>query len=264
MKQLIRALILRAPGTNCDEETAHAFSLAGAEAVRLHVNELVKHAPVLSEFQILCLPGGFSYGDDLGSGKVLGQLLRLTLRDSLQRFRDRGGLILGICNGFQVLLQTDLLIGRVGDLADAALTHNLQHRYEARWTRVAFPGEKCVFTRGLPAMELPIAHGEGRLVVRDDQIVTALQASGRACAVYVTAENQPALTFPENPSGTVAGIAGLCDETGRVFGLMPHPERFLWGWQHPSWTRDGSPVAAANQPGAGLRLFQNAVRNLTQ
>src|SRR3989304_2549621 len=162
-----RVLILRAPGTNCDEETAHAFALAGGAPERWHVNRLLAEPRRVAEFQILCLPGGFSYGDDVAAGRILGNQLQHHVADVLAAFRDAGNLILGICNGFQVLLKTELLLA--GDLAGpaATLAANDSGKYEDRWVRLAAAGSKCVFLSGITSLELPVAHGEGKFVPGD-------------------------------------------------------------------------------------------------
>lgn len=255
-----RVLVLRAPGTNCDEETAEAFRLAGATPERLHVNRLLENPALLEGFQALCFPGGFSYGDDISAGRVLGNQVRLGLSDPLKKFRDDGKLVLGVCNGFQVLVKTGLL-----DLEDeagplATLTWNDHGRYEARWVHLqATPGE-CVFLQGVGQLDLPIAHAEGKIAVRDDAALESLLSRGRVVLRYCTAGGGEPTGFPENPNGAAANAAGLTDATGRVLGLMPHPERYLFATQHPQWTR--KKAAGGYDPhsgGDGLQLFRNAV-----
>jgi len=254
-------IILRAPGTNCDEETAHAFELAGASAQRVHVNQLVERPGRLDKFQILCVPGGFSYGDDLGAGRILASRMRHRLADWLHQFRDDGKLVLGICNGFQVLMQTGLLFPVGDDTPPATLTWNDRGRFEDRWVRLAaVPGE-CVFLQGLDSLELPIAHAEGKFYTRDEQALRQLSKSGqlalRYCSENVSSTGPPAdvLPYPDNPNGSIANVAGMCDTTARVFGLMPHPERYVGRTQHPRWTRGD-----AGDLGDGLAIFANAVR----
>ncbi|TWT95992.1 Phosphoribosylformylglycinamidine synthase [Botrimarina colliarenosi] len=255
-----RVLVLRSPGANCDEETAEAFRLAGAVAERVHVNRLLENPALLEDFQALCVPGGFSYGDDISAGRVLGNQVRLKLSDPLKRFRDDGKLVLGVCNGFQVLVKTGLL-----DLDDdagplATLTWNDHGRYEARWVHVkATPGD-CVFLKGIEQIEMPIAHAEGNIAVRDAAALDTLTSGGRIVLRYTGADGGEPNGFPENPNGATANAAGLTDSTGRVLGLMPHPERFLFATQHPQWTR--KKAAGGFDPhgdGDGLRLFRNAV-----
>ncbi len=249
-----RVLIVRAAGSNCEHETAHAWSLAGATCDIEHVAALRDHPGQLNDYQILTIPGGFSYGDDIAAGVVFGQDLKLFLADALRAFVDRGGLILGICNGFQVLSQAGLVPG--ADLgADAVtLTQNTSGHYEDRWVHLA-PDAACAFADDDGLMCVPVAHAEGRLVGRDRDVVSALEERGRIAFRYVD-QNGQAGGYPINPNGSVRDIAGLTDETGRVLGLMPHPERHVHLTHHPSWTalpRDRTPD--------GLRLFRAGVRH---
>ncbi len=249
-----RALILRAPGTNCDSETAHAFRLAGAEAESLHIQRLLAEPALLDRCQMLCIAGGFSYGDDLAAGRVFGNQIRLRLADAMQQFRDAGKLILGICNGFQVLAKSGLM-----DLEDdagplATLTRNDTGRYEARWVVLRVAPSACVFLDGIDRIELPVAHAEGKFVTRDAATLADLEQAGRLPLRYSTADGgEPA--YPANPNGSPGHVAGACDASGRVFGLMPHPERFVDPTQHPEWTRNRN-----DRAGAGLAIFRNAVR----
>jgi phosphoribosylformylglycinamidine synthase len=248
-----RALILRAPGTNCDHETAHAFERAGGLARRLHVRALAERPALVNDFQIICIPGGFSYGDDIASGRILALELRLRLGDVLARFRDRGGLLLGICNGFQVLVQTGLLLGdpQTGR-PRAALAHNHSGRFIDRWVRLRAVAGRCPFLQGITDLELPVAHGEGRFVTRSEADFAALDAAGQLVLRYA----DDVAGRSTNPNGAQGDVAGACDETGRVLGQMPHPERFIDATQHPAWTGRLDPAAA----GAGLALFANAIK----
>lgn len=268
---LPRVLILRAPGTNCDGETAYAFSLARGRPDLLHVNRLLERPALLDDFQILCFPGGFSYGDDIASGRILANQLRRHLREPLAKFRDSGKLILGVCNGFQILIQSGLLLDDEPPLGPpATLAWNSSGKFEDRWVRLRTDGSKCVFLSGIERMYLPVAHGEGRLVVRDAARLTQLERDRQLVLRYTTGDRDHGtgvrgrqgsdgllagnVPYPENPNGSTADVAGLCDSTGRVFGLMPHPERYVDPTQHPRWTR-----GEASTPGDGLRLFANAV-----
>jgi phosphoribosylformylglycinamidine synthase len=252
-----RILILRAPGTNCDAETAHAFELAGGVAERWHVNRLIENAQKAAEFQVLCIPGGFSYGDDIAAGRIFGNQIQHHLADVLGTFRESGKLIIGICNGFQVLLKTNLLAAADGKGPTATLAQNDSGRFEARWVKLGVQPGKCVFLQGIDEMELPVAHGEGKFVVRDEGVFGRLRDERRLVMQYAAADNANSTTvpYPANPNGAVGDVAGICDETGHVFGLMPHPERFVDWTQHPRWTRE-----PAREAGDGLRVFQNAVR----
>jgi phosphoribosylformylglycinamidine synthase subunit PurQ / glutaminase len=255
-------LILRTAGTNCDGETAYAFELAGARAERVHINQLIKEPGLLERYQILALPGGFSYGDDIAAGRILANQLAHHLRDGLRAFIDSGKPVIGICNGFQVLVKTDLLPGQIAGQAgqSCTLTNNDCGRFVDRWVRLAGRSPKCIWTAGIQALELPIAHGEGKFVLANEDVRRALWDGDQVALVYAKEDGSPAGgALPDNPNGSVDDIAGVCDASGLVFGLMPHPERFVDAIQHPAWTRRGTTGA-----GAGLAVFQNAVKYVTQ
>ncbi len=248
-----RALILRAPGTNCDEETAAAWNLAGAKAETLHVGALLESPGLIETYQILTIPGGFSYGDDLGAGRIFAARIGSVLTEAITRFHDLGGLTLGICNGFQVLVRAGLLPG--GPLRGAVtLCRNEHGKFEDRWVRLATGTSKSLFLDADGTIELPIAHGEGRFLAANPDDVETLRHSHQIALRYVDAAGQPAERFPENPNGSVESVAGLCDPSGRILGLMPHPERFVEPWHHPRWTRKPEGF----EPD-GLRIFRNAV-----
>ena len=249
-----RVLILRAPGANCDGETQYAFELAGGVADRIHINRLRERPNQIHRYQILVIPGGFTYGDDVAAGKILANQLAHFLGEHLQRFRDAEKLILGICNGFQVLLKAGLIIPPDEDGPLATLANNAAGRFEDRWIYLrAAPGH-CPFLKDYDRLHLPVAHGEGRVVFREGWIGQGLEQSGQAVLHYVDAEGRPG-AYPVNPNGSAGDVAGLCDASGRVFGLMPHPERHVLPTQHPRWTRVG-----LAPEGEGLRLFRNAVQ----
>jgi phosphoribosylformylglycinamidine synthase len=256
----VRVLVLRAPGANCDAEAVYAFELAAAAADRVHINQVREQPVLLRQYQILVVPGGFSYGDDVAAGKILANQLRSFLGDEMQRFRDAGKLVLGICNGFQVLLKAGLLVPPTAPLQDgngggvpATLANNSSGKFEDRWIRMRATPGRCPFVQGYDSMEAPIAHGEGRFVCRDDSTLQKLEAAGQIVLRYVDADGASG-PYPINPNGSQADIAGLCDASGQVLGLMPHPERHVTGTQHPQWTRHG-----IKSEGDGLRLFKNAV-----
>lgn len=259
MKQMTpTALILRTAGTNCGDETAYAFELAGARAVSMHVNRLIADKRLLDQFQLLAIPGGFSYGDDISAGRILANQIVHHLRESLGAFIESGRPVIGICNGFQVLVKTDLLpgalAGRVGQTC--TLTNNDCGRFVDRWVRVAAANNKCIWTEGLVDLELPVAHGEGKFVPADPGVREALWAQEQVALVYVSEDGTAAKgVFPDNPNGSVDDIAGICDATGLVLGLMPHPERHVDPLQHPAWSR----TRMLSSAGAGLRVFKNAV-----
>jgi phosphoribosylformylglycinamidine synthase len=247
-----RILILRAPGTNCDQETQYAFELAGGLAERIHINRLRESPSLLDSFQILVVPGGFSYGDDVGAGKILANQLSVFLGDTLRRFRDEEKLILGICNGFQALLKAGLILPPDEDGPLATLTYNT-HGYQDRWLHLAVKPGKCPFLTDYERLHVPMAHGEGRFVCREKWILKGLHQTGQIVLRYVDAEGNPG-PYPINPNGSEDDVAGICDFSGRVLGLMPHPERHILPTQHPSWTRNG-----LAPEGEGLQLFRNAV-----
>jgi len=303
-------LVLRAPGTNCDLETAFAFETAGARAERVHVNRLLEKPDLFDRFQILCIPGGFSYGDDVAAGRILANQIEHHLGEQLMRFKDDGKLILGICNGFQVLIKLGVLLGDdngpgkrgLAPFAGhgpegashkrclspfsslATLTWNDSGRYEDRWVRLGADGTKCVFLKGIDEMYLPVAHAEGKFVARDDQTLARLDAAGQLPLRYLPLDEEKGtgsvrpsrpeatsniprtvpvpfsdaqtgvLPFPDNPNGSQANVAGVCDATGRVLGLMPHPERHIARTQHPRWTRPET-----TRTGDGLAMFVSAV-----
>jgi phosphoribosylformylglycinamidine synthase I len=249
----VRALVLRAPGANCDAEAVFALELAGASAQRLHINRLREQPALLDDFQILLLPGGFTYGDDVAAGKILAHQLRTFLGDRLKEFRDQGKLILGICNGFQVLIKAGLLVAPVADGSiPATLTYSVGG-FQDRWVRLrAEAARHCPFLSGYGEMFVPIAHGEGRFFCKDETTLEQLRAQRQLVLRYVPNPDLPDVPF--NPNGSQADVAGICDQTGRVLGLMPHPERHVLPTQHPHWTRKG-----LGKEGDGLQLFRNAV-----
>jgi phosphoribosylformylglycinamidine synthase I len=255
-----RGIVLRAPGTNCDEETASAWDRAGASVETWHVSRLIESPSALDHFQILTIPGGFSYGDDLGAGRILATRLGTVLGDALRRFHDRGGLILGICNGFQVLVRSGLLPGMASS-CHATLARNESGRFEARWVRLALrPGiSPFVSSRLAATIELPVAHGEGRFVTSRLADLDALESAGQIVMVYADQAGRATDDYPANPNGSVRAIAGICDLTGRTFGLMPHPERFIDPWHHPRWTRRSGSLPTH---GDGLAIFAGAVEAL--
>ena len=254
-----KALILRTAGTNCDRESAFAFETAGAVAERIHVNRLIENPHLLDDFQILCLPGGFSYGDDLGAGRVLASQIVVHFRDRVQKFLDRGNLAIGICNGFQVLVKTGLLPGPVSKdeplfAQTVTVTYNDSGKFEDRWVHLRADTDRCVFLAKGEIIYLPVAHGEGKVIPLNEEHRKTLAKLGRVALRYVGPAGQDKPGYPANPNGSLGDIAGLCDATGRVLGLMPHPERHLTGLQHPTWTRMG-PAAE----GDGRRMFTRAV-----
>lgn len=251
-----RTLVLTGFGINCDYETEQAFEAAGSEALRMHVNDLIEAPERLDGFQILAVPGGFSFGDDIASGKVLANKLRYRLGESFLRFVDSDRLVLGICNGFQVLVRLGVLPdGRAGMKRQrVSLTYNDSGRFEDRWVSLeTCKNSPCVFTRGMGRFDLPVRHGEGKFVVESPEVLAGLEQDGQVVLRYVAPDGGPA-EYPFNPNGSPADVAGVCDPSGRIFGLMPHPEAFVTRLQHPRWTSIEMP-----DEGAGLAVFRNAV-----
>lgn len=251
----VRVLVLRGPGTNCDEETLYAFRLAGADAERVHINRILEEPQLLDKFQILCIPGGFSYGDDIAAGRILATQLRHALGDRLSQFRDSDKLILGICNGFQVLLNTGLLVDPdpATKKRQVTLGFNANGRFEDRWVHLKFTPGRCAFVNETEILPMPVAHAEGQFAVANPSVLDELREQGRVVARYVDENGEPG-DYPINPNGSIDGIAGICDRTGRVFALMPHPERNVAPWHHPQWTR-----LPKRSEGEGLKIFRNAV-----
>lgn len=256
----IKTLILRTAGTNCDMETAYAFEQAGSSAERVHVNAVAADKKILRKYQILAIPGGFTYGDDIASGKILANELKSRLRDEITRFVGEGKLIIGICNGFQVLVKMGLLpniSGRADLNIDATLSLNDSGKFEDRWVYLQRPsGERCVWTKDLPAIiHVPVAHGEGKFIPRDGSVLSSLRDNGQIVFRYVDQYGGTA-GYPDNPNGSTDAIAGVCDPTGRILGMMPHPERHISFLQNPLWRRLGMD---AEGMGVGLRMFESGV-----
>jgi len=249
-------LILRTAGTNCDHETAHAWQLAGGEPERMHVRELLDHPARLRDYAILTIPGGFSYGDDIAAGKILANQLIHHLADALRTFVEAGRLVLGICNGFQVMVKAGLLPGGdpgQGVPQELTLSNNDSARFEARWVHLRSGGRGNAFLPPDTVLAMPIAHGEGKLVAASEEVRRRLREQGQIALTYCDASGNPG-PYPINPNGSELDIAGITDPSGRVFGLMPHPERHVDPTQHPQWTRGGAP--AMN----GRVVFESAVR----
>ncbi|ACV63182.1 phosphoribosylformylglycinamidine synthase I [Desulfofarcimen acetoxidans DSM 771] len=250
-----RVCILRTDGTNCDLETYHAFEITGANCRLVHVNQLRNGEQSLSEYQILAVPGGFSYGDDIHSGKVLAVELTSFLKEQMLQFINSDKLILGICNGFQVLVRTGLLpFKNLGNI-DAALMENDSGRFECRWVNMGIEKTKCVFTEGMEGkvVNLPAAHGEGKFFSDIDKL-KIIESNRQVVFRYVQEAGAVTADYPANPNGSLNSIAGICDDTGRILGLMPHPERFVKLTQHPNWRRLKKGEAD------GLAIFHNAVK----
>ena len=253
---MVKTIVLRAPGTNCDAETVFAFEQAGSAVDLVHVNQVIRHERRLTDYQILVIPGGFTYGDDIAAGKVLANEIKLKLGEDIRRFFEVGGLVLGICNGFQVLVKAGFLPEpQNGRQPRITLAANDSGKFECRWVRLAVDKKSsCVFTKDMDGMYVPVAHGEGKFVAEPD-ILPHINVVVR----YADEQGDAGAGYPHNPNGSIDNIAGICDSSGRIFALMPHPERHIRGTQHPQWTRLG-----AKKYGDGFQIFQNAVRWVQQ
>lgn len=272
MKDLVNALVLTGYGLNCDIETAHACELAGARAKRVHINDVISGAADLSDYQMLVFIGGFSWGDDHGAGVIQAVRLKKHAGDRIIKFVEDGNLVLGICNGFQTIVNMGLLPGFDNDYRtrSTALTYNDCGNFRDDWVHLKIdPDSPCVFTRGMTHIELPVRHGEGK-VVADEKIITRLKDTRQVVCRYATPDGSLANgRFPDNPNGSMADIAGICDPTGRIFGIMPHPEAYNHPTNHPHWTRTKtlSRAQSADEtlpPASGLQIFQNAVEYISR
>jgi len=266
-----RALVLYGYGLNCDHETAFALNRAGAEAVRVHTTDLLENPKLLWDYHLLAVPGGFSWGDDHGAGVILALRLKLALGAALQEFIDSGRLVIGICNGFQVLVNLGILPnlpGRAGERLTALIPNDCGNFRDA-WVRLKVLSSKCVFTQGLETLELPIRHGEGKFFATGP-VLAELADRGQIVLKYATPSGKAAMgRFPYNPNGSLLDIAGICDPTGRVLGLMPHPEAHIFATQHPSWTVEKEEWRRRGEPyperdGTGMSFFANAVNYLQE
>ncbi|MFA4944333.1 MAG: phosphoribosylformylglycinamidine synthase subunit PurQ [Lentisphaeria bacterium] len=259
----VKALVITGFGLNCEKETAAAFRAAGATPALVHLNDLLDGHAELAEFHILAFIGGFSFGDHLGAGTVFANRLKHRLRGPLEAFVKAGKLVIGICNGFQTLTRLGLVPALGGRLFEqqVALAQNRQGVFRDAWVMLkANSASPCVFTQGLDLLPLPIRHGEGRFVAMDAATLQQLEAQNLVCLRYASPETgEPAGSFPENPNGSANAIAGICDPSGRIFGLMPHPEAYLSPFNHPQWPRQKL-NGVLPEKGLGLQLFANAVR----
>lgn len=259
----IKTIILRTAGTNCDMETAYAFKKAGSAVDLVHINALIKNRSLLSEYHILAIPGGFTYGDDVASGKILANEIKFNLKEQLSGFIKKGKLVIGICNGFQVLVKMGILPnirnGKEYNM-EATLSLNDSGKFQDRWVYLSKENqkeEKCVWVRNLPnVIYVPIAHAEGKFIPKDEKVLKHLRENGQIVFRYAD-ESGKSGGYPHNPNGSIDDIAGVCDPTGRILGMMPHPERHTTYLQHPQWRRKGKTDSAM---GVGIRIFENGVK----
>jgi phosphoribosylformylglycinamidine synthase len=252
----VRALVLRSAGTNCDAETVHALRRAGAAVDLVHLHDLIEKPDRVRAYGVVVFPGGFSYGDDIASGAVYAVEMRRAFLPALRKHVADGALALGICNGFQILVRGGLLPDtRREGVAEATLLWNESNQFECRWIRLEATTDRCAFLERGQVIDCPVAHGEGRFVVADAAVKERMVANGQIALRYVDPSGG-APAYPWNPNGSPDAVAGVCDPTGRVLGLMPHPERNVESWHHPRWTRGEGGDATG-----GLAVFRNAVRN---
>ena len=260
----VKVIVLRTAGTNCDEETAFAFKKVGASCEFVHINRLLSSHKKLDNYHILAIPGGFTYGDDIASGKILANEIKYKLKESTVKFIEDGKLIIGICNGFQVLVKAGLLPNTAGyfDKIEVTLSLNDSDKFEDRWVYLkkvkSGKKTKCVWTKGINnVIYLPVAHAEGKFIPKNKQILDTMKKNGQVVFTYCD-EKGKKKDYPWNPNGSVEDIAGICSINGRILGLMPHPERHVFKTQHPRWTR-----AKSTEPD-GLAIFQNGVKTASK
>ncbi len=260
MANKVKALIITGVGLNCERETAAAFQSAGAESTLVHINDLLSGKADMGDFHILAFIGGFSFGDHIGSGTVFANKIKFKLKQDLNRFIESGKLVIGICNGFQTLTRLGLAPALDGKRFEqqAALAHNDSGVFRDDWvTMVANPESKCIFTKGISKIRMPIRHGEGKFIA-DPAMIDRIEKENLVVLRYSGADGSAAKGFPENPNGSIHDIAGICDTTGRVFGLMPHPEAFLSPYNAPDWQLQKIENRLPEW-GEGKIIFDNAV-----
>lgn len=269
MAATVKAIVISGYGTNCENEVAYACRTAGAQTDIVHISALLSGRVKLADYHFLNLAGGFLDGDDLGSAKAgANRLLHAVIKgekrslfDDIRAFIAAGKLVMGVCNGFQLLVKMGLLPALAGDIRQSCtLTFNDSGRFEDRWCRLAVnPASPCVYTRGLEQLYLPVRHGEGKFITDSPATLEQLQQQQLDVLHYADEKGDATMTYPDNPNGSIAAIAAVCDASGRIFGLMPHPEAYLHRTHHPRWTREELP-----EEGEGLQLYRNAVQFIQQ
>lgn len=251
---MVNVLVLVGYGINCDYETEHAFKMVGANTEKIHVNDLINGKRNLENYHILAIPGGFSYADDIAAGKVLANKMRTNIPDQVQKFIENEKLVIGVCNGFQVMAKYPLL-SRPNSTQDLTLSWNDSGRFEDRWVYLKVNEKSpCIWTKGIDRVYLPIRHAEGKLIPKNEEVLKTLYERNLIVAQYTDENGNSNPGYPLNPNGSIDDIAAVCDETGRIFGLMPHPEAYLYKTNHPRWTRDNVP-----EEGMGVKVFRNAI-----
>lgn len=260
----VRVLVLTGLGLNCEAETRAAFGMVGAQPELVHLLDLLDGTARtrLADYPVLAFIGGFAFGDHLGAGAVFANKIRYRLYDQLLEFIERGGLALGVCNGFQTMIRLGVLPGLDGDYRTprATLAPNDRPGYRDAWVTLGFdPQSPCVWTRGIERMDLPARHGEGKFLA-PEAVLATLEQRHQIVARYLDASGRPTEQWPANPNGSRAGIAGVCDPSGRLFGLMPHPDAHLYPFHHPDWPRRRA-LGQAPAEGEGLAIFRNGVEH---
>jgi phosphoribosylformylglycinamidine synthase len=263
----VKGLVITGFGLNCEAETYYVLERAGAEVEQVHLNDLIAGKRKLNEYHLVAFIGGFAFGDHISAGQVFANRFKCHLMDELRAFIAEGKLVIGICNGFQTLAKMGLLPGFNGDYETQSVTlgANDSGTFRDAWIRLkADPGTKCVFTRGIDEIELPIRHGEGKFMVKDESVLDRLRSQGQIVFRYIDpGTGSPTMVYPHNPNGSVDAVAGICDPSGRVFGLMPHPEAFHSPYNHPHWLRQKLDGRLPSE-GAGMKIFKNAVEYLKE
>jgi phosphoribosylformylglycinamidine synthase I len=259
---MCRVLVPVGYGLNCEDETAHSFKMVGAEVRKVFLKDIIESPQILDDYQILAMIGGFSFGDHIAAGRVLANVYKFDLGDAVQRFISDGKLIFGECNGFQVLVKAGILPGFKGDYGTqrATLTYNDYNVFEDRWVHLKVNlNSRCVFTRGVEELYLPVRHGEGKFVVESQLVLEKLKENNQIVLQYADKKTgKPTMKYPQNPNGSVEAIAGICDPTGRIFGKMPHATAYLSSYNHPHWTRQRAEGTLPRE-GGGVQIFRNAV-----
>ena len=246
----VKTAVITGYGINADNELKQAFIMSGSDAVKIHIQDLIDKPELLQDFHILAFPGGFSFGDHLGSGLVFAHLFKKHLKKELDRFIEDGKLIIGICNGFQVLVKMGVLPNFEKDWScDVSLIHNNTGVFENSWLEISFNSRSgCVWTKNLDVMDVPIRHGEGRFITKSKEVLDKIESENLAAIRYKN----------RNPNGSENDIAGITDRTGRILGMMPHPEAFIFPENHPRWTRE------VIKEGYGLQIFKNGVNYMKE
>ncbi len=254
---MVKTCIITGFGINADIELKSAFELAGSKADRIHIKDLIKSPEIINNFHIIGFPGGFSYGDHLGSGKVFGSLFKKNLKNELKAFVESGKIVIGICNGFQVLVKMGILPNLNSNWEpEVSLIHNESGKFEDRWIRALFNKScKCIWTTGLDEMDIPVRHGEGKFITGSKDILNVLENENLVALKYTSKTDTDSVTYPDNPNGSINNIAGISDRTGRIFGLMPHPEAFIYPENHPTGKFNNS---------YGLDIFKNGVNYIKE